>query len=578
VRTWVDRFPERFEHELADFKARGLEFELDRDQLEEQGRVVLRGSIDYAGKPVHLELRYPDLFPYLRPEVIAPDLELARHQGPYNRNLCLLDPSTRAWDPHFTGAWLATERVPFLLSLLEPGAEEELLEAETAQGEPASAYFPVLPGTVIFVPQAALELSPDALAGSGRIAFSVFEPPRIHLRGLVAELVEKGPKQKTKVLAQAEGSLLQRFGAQQIPFRWVRLDRQPETNTIEGIIEAIESVRVGFGKPPWHAVIGGQVAVTAAVFAEEVRQGEWEDTWLFAVRVRQDNGTELAYPVPGQRLSRPDLEERLPPWVRLGGSTVSLVGLGSVGGSLALELARSGLSELRGMDFDTVEAGTTMRWPIGLSAAGRLKVGALGRRIAQDYPYTEFKGMIHRLGQSAGTTTARQMSELDILDQFLDGADLVVDASAEIGVQQVMADEASQRGIPQLYVSTTEGAKGGLVARVIPGETGCWMCLQMRIAEERIPAPAADPSATVQPRGCGTLTFVGAGFDILPVIAQGARLAAQILSTDGSVRQEERGDDVFVCSFEEVSPAPPRWSGHPLDPHPDCPVCGGQGA
>jgi hypothetical protein len=119
---------------------------------------------------------------------------------------------------------------------------------------------------------------------------------------------------------------------------------------------------------------------------------------------------------------------------------------------------------------------------------------------------------------------------------------------------------------------------GGLTARVIPEITGCWMCLQLRIAEKSIPAPAADPSATVQPRGCGTLTFVGAGFDILPVVAQGARLAAHILSTDGDVRQEERGDDVFVCSFAKTPPAPPHWSGHRLDPHPDCPVCGGRGA
>jgi hypothetical protein len=320
------------------------------------------------------------------------------------------------------------------------------------------------------------------------------------------------------------------------------------------------------------------VAVTAAVFAEEVRQGEWEDTWLFAVRVRQEGGGETAYPVPGQRLSRPDMEDRLPSWVRLGGRKVSLVGLGSVGGSLALELARAGLSELRGMDFDTVEAGTTMRWPLGLSAAGRLKAGALARRIAQDYPYTEFKPMVHRLGQSAGTTTARQLSELDILDHFLDEADLVLDASAEIGVQQVLADEASQRGIPQLYVSTTEGAMGGLVARVIPGATGCWMCLQMHISERNIPAPAADPGATVQPRGCGTLTFVGAGFDILPVIAQGARVAAHLLSADEGFQEGERGHDVFVYSFEEEPPAPPHWSGHQLDPHPDCPVCGGREA
>lgn len=578
MRTWVDRLPERFEHELAEFERRELVFELDRKQLEEQGRVVLRGAIDHKGKEVRLEVRYPDLFPYLRPEVVAPELSLGRHQHPYAGNLCLLDPSTRAWDTDETAAGLVIERVPYLLGLLEPGAEEALREAETPQGEPASVYFPAMPGNVVFVPQAALELPAEAKAGSGRIAFSVFEPPQPEVRGLLAELVEKGRNRKSRLLARAEEALLTRFGGEQLPFRWVRLPAPPTENTVEGVLAAIEEAKEGFGSPPWQAIPGGQIAITGAVFSEEVRQGEQDDSWLFAVRLRHPSGGESAHLAGGQRLSRSGLEERLPTWVRLENATVALVGLGSVGAGLTVELARAGVHELRGMDDDAVEAGTTVRWPLGLSASGRWKGGALARRIAQDYPYTNFKATIHRLGQSAGVRTARQRSEFDILDEFLGGADLAIDATAEIGVQQVLADLAAERGIPQLYVSTTEGARGGLVAGVVPGLTGCWMCLQMHLDEGTIPAPTADEAGTVQPRGCGTLTFVGAGFDILPVVAQGTRAAVSMLTDEKRLGEASRKggdgrDDVFVYSFVGEPPAPPRWSAHPLEVHSSCPVC-----
>lgn len=573
MQTWVERFPGRLEYELTDFARRKLKFALDEEQLAEQGRVVLTGLLRHNGDEIRIEVRYPDLFPYLRPVVIAPDLNRDRHQNPYDKELCLLEPSTRAWDTDTTAAWLVEKRVPYLLRLLDADPET-LRRAEVPQGEPVSSYFEGPPGSVVFVPQPVLDIPAKAQAGSGRLAFSVAEPPRPEVRAVIAEVVEKDRGNKTEALAKADGPLLAHFGGEQIPFRWARLPRAPDANTPQGVLEALEASRAGFGSPPWHAVHGGRIGVAAAVFQEEVRQGEWEDTWVFVVRVRLDSEGEGPYLIRGQRLSRRDLEDRLPPGLALGGSTVSLVGLGAVGSGLAFELARAGLGELRGLDADKVEAGTTVRWLLGQSSAGRLKVGALTRRMQRDYPYTEFTGYFHRLGQSAGSKEARARTELDILAEFVGGADLVVDSSAEIGVQQVLAELAAERGVPQLYVSTTEGARGGLVARVVPGVTGCWMCLQRHLDDdEEIPAPPRDKAATVQPRGCSTLTFRGAGFDIAPVIAQGARVAASMLS-DGTEDDEDRRD-VFVCAFGEDRLLPPQWSAFRLTPHPECSACAG---
>lgn len=569
MRTWVERFPGRLEYELDEFARRGLHFELDARLLEEQSRVVLRGALPHEGEVVALEVSYPDLFPYLRPEVVAPERRLERHQNPFAGNLCLLDRSTRAWSPSDTAAWLVAERVPYLLSRLAAGGDE-LRAAEAPQGEPVSAYFAGVAGAVVLLPEEALALPEDAVAGSGRIACSVAEPPRLRLRGMVAELVEKTPKGRTRTLARADADLLSRFGGRTVAFRWVRLDGVPEENSAAAIFAAIDSVRPGFGSPPWQPAADGQLAVAAAVIQEEVQQGTFADAWIFAVRGRLPGGRVSEYVVRSQRLTRHDLSARLPDAVRLGERTVALAGLGALGGELAIELAKAAVGELRGLDFDYVELGTIGRWPMGLSAVGHAKSDVLRARIALDYPFTRFEPFAHQLGGSASITTARSETELDVLDRFLDGADLLIDATAEIGVQQALAALAHERSLPQLYVSATEGARGGLIAHVRPGLTGCWLCLQWHLETGSIPLPAREEAATLQPRGCATLTFTGAGFDLLPVAAQAARVAAAALSDRSP---QISGHGVFVCSFGDDRAEPPTWSSYPLAPHTSCPRC-----
>jgi hypothetical protein len=568
MRSWKDRFPERFEHELSAFAERDLDFKLDEDLLEEQGRVVLRGTLVHDGDEIPLEVNYPDLFPYLRPEVVAKELKLDRHQNPYEGNLCLLDRSSRAWNPSDTGAWLVAERVPYLLKLLAAGGEE-LRKEEAPQGEPVSSYFPSAAGTVIFVPAEALKLPPDTSAGSGRIACSSLEPPQLRIRGLIGELVEKKRNRKTRTLARADASLQTRFSGATLSFRWARLDARPVANTPEALLDAIEAARPGFGSPPWERVHGGQVAIAGAVFSEEVRQGEEEDAWVFAVKVRQDQGPEGAYLIRGQRLSREDLEARLPAFVRMGERTISLSGLGALGGEIAVELAKTGLGTLRGLDFDTVDAGTTVRWAGGLTAVGHLKAEYLRQRIEYDYPYTTFEAFPHQIGSSASLPTARQETELDVLDRFFENSDLLIDATAEIGVQQALAAEASALGIRQIYVSATEGARGGLVARIDPERGGCWLCLQWHLEDGSIPLPAREEALTLQPRGCASLTYTGTGYDLLPICAQAVRVATATLAD----QTEPAGSDVFICSFEEDRLLPPIWATYPLRPHPKCPIC-----
>lgn len=567
MQTWPERYPDRLEYELEQFARRGLDFNLDEELLADQGRVVLHGSIDYQGDNVEIEVRYPDLYPFLRPEILAPGLILERHQNPYEGNLCLLDRSTRAWKPSFDGSWLVAEKVPYLLALLEAG-EEAMREVETPQGEPFSSYFPTGGGGVAaFVPEQMRALPADAKFGSGRIR--TFGATGVRLRGAIAELVEKRSSRKTKHLARADETVLQRFPGMEISFRWARLEGLPAENTPAALLAAIDAARPGFGSPPRHRVADGTIAVSAAVFAEEVGQGHYEDSWLFAVQFEADNGQRGTYLIRGERLGRADLELRLPDYVRLGERRVALAGLGALGGPLALELARAGLGQLRGLDFDEVEVGNGVRWPAGITAVGAPKAAFLANYIHMEYPYTRFEPFPMLIGNSAIAPVAREESEVDQIEHFLANSDLLIEATAEIGVQQALSVIAGERGLAQLYISATEGARGGLVARVIPGAGGCWMCLQAGIDDGSIPLPGLEEPLTLQPQGCNSLTYTAAGFDLAPIVAQAARVAASTLAEE----PDNDGSVAFVCELD-TRLAPPRWSTHPIPARPECAVCG----
>lgn len=566
--AWWKRFPGRLEAEREEFRARGLEFELDEALFRDAGRVLLRGKLEVKGEPVALEVLYPDLFPYLRPEVFAPDLRLSRHQNPREYNLCLLERGTRNWLPSDTGAWLVAERVPLLLTLFDRGPEA-MRAAEAPQGEPVSAYFGSTSGTAVFVPEEALALDAEHRVGSGRIALA---PEAGGLRALLSELVVKPRRGKTTRVAQAPPVLLARFGGRELAIRWARLDEPPQEISANGVLAAADAAQPGFGRPPWHPLADGEVAVVGVVFPEEVRQGEWEDTWLFGVRTRRHSAGAIhegAVIVAGERMTVADLGERIPTLAPLREATIALAGLGAVGAPLALELARNQTGRLRLLEHDTVEVGQTVRWPVGLTAVGFPKLDTIVHRIGLDHPFTFVEPFPHRLGQTALERRGRSENEFDLVERFLLGADLVIDATAEIAIQQLFTEIAHELAVAQLYVSATEGARGGQIALIVPGAGGCWHCWKHAAGDGTIPLPPSDRGGSVQPRGCAARTFTGASFDLLPVVAQAVRVAARFVACrgDGPV------STVWVCGLPAEGVGAPQWSEHQVAVHTDCRLC-----
>ena len=144
--------------------------------------------------------------------------------------------------------------------------------------------------------------------------------------------------------------------------------------------------------------------------------------------------------------------------VRLLGSTVTVVGLGGLGGTLSEILARGGVGTLRLIDGDRFEESNLNRQLFSTVAdIGKSKAGAAHDRISRINPSVDI-----------------DVHDTDIdeknASKFIRGADVVVDCLDTIGARFVLEEAAKSLGIP--LVSAAIGGESGHVTTVFPNDAG----------------------------------------------------------------------------------------------------------
>lgn len=275
------------------------------------------------------------------------------------------------------------------------------------------------------------------------------------------------------------------------------------------------------------------------------------------------------------RAGRDDLLLRSPELHCLSDKAVAVFGTGCLGAPSALELARAGVGELRLLDHDRVDPGTIGRWPLGMSVVGLPKVDVLAEFMKRNYPSTSVISTVHRVGatRSGGDT---ERSDLDVMEDMTGGVSLIYDATAEVGVQQYLAMTAAKLGIPYVSVAGTYGGWGGKVVCIRPGVTaGCWMCYRCAFDDGTIAEPPSDPDGQVQARGCGDVTFTGAGFDMAQVALTGVRTAVATLckGADGGYPAMDWDVTTITLRDERGGVVVPKYEQYSLAKHPECPQC-----
>jgi len=158
------------------------------------------------------------------------------------------------------------------------------------------------------------------------------------------------------------------------------------------------------------------------------------------------------------------------------------------------------------------------------------------------------------------------------LARLLD-TDLILDATAESGIQLLLSDLAAERGIPYICTSTTPGAWGGLVFRQLPGaDQACWSCLQHAMTQGLVPTPLHDPRGTLQPAGCANLTFTGAGVDIqlISLMAVRTTIATLCAGTQNGYPDVDWNVAVATLRSPDGRLIAPQWEVQTIERHPDC--------
>ena len=131
---------------------------------------------------------------------------------------------------------------------------------------------------------------------------------------------------------------------------------------------------------------------------------------------------------------------------RFSAASVAVCGLGGLGSSIAIALARAGIGRLLIIDFDRVDITNLHRQQYKAEQLGRYKTEALRENLAEIAPYTE----IH-------TVTARLTEEN--LAELLHGADIVCEAFDDAEAKAMLADGVLGQ-LPGCYLVAASGMAG----------------------------------------------------------------------------------------------------------------------
>jgi molybdopterin/thiamine biosynthesis adenylyltransferase len=566
MKAWWERWPERLEWELDALRSAGIEFQI----VEQNPRTgVLRLSFPYTVNQeiISLEAVFPCFYPYTRCEVIAPELTLRWHQNPYSRNLCLLGRATGNWDLSNSLAGFLATQLPKLLVAARTEDGEEARGKEEIQAEPLTVYLPCPRGSVVFVLDD-MDLPSDTKQGHMhfRVAASLAE-----FRAVVSAVFGKGKKTVSEV---EDSPFLSGFPKRFEGF-WYRSTISPSGMSAEEFLRRLAAEHPPVAMPKWAEFNGGRCELIGVRIPEESAWREVGESWIFILRREQRLKANKRTPVQKffirtGRASRHQMQARVPELSLLASKRIAIVGLGCMGGPSALEFARASVGEVRLMDDDSVEPGTTVRWPLGYSAVGRTKVDALQSFIESNFPCTKVKGGVFRMGAVPGIGGA----SLEEYQAFFENVDLIYDATAEEGINYLLSDLARQMKIPYVGLSTTWGGWGGRVWIIRSGtDAGCWYCLRKWIEEEKIPVPPECSNGLTSIPGCGDPTFTGASFDTSMIPLMAVRTAVSIMSEGSGGGYPGPSWDVVNLRLrnDDGSLSLPQWQDFKLPVHPECP-------
>ncbi|WP_145793734.1 ThiF family adenylyltransferase [Bradyrhizobium yuanmingense] len=585
--NWWALWPDLLREELEAFSKRGI---APRTLYQAHGILILEAEWPVHGHsdPIRLRIGFSPLHPYFRPAVGAPDEKFERHQNPLTKELCLLTQETGQWNPRQLVSDFIEERLKQLLAALDARKEKRWDDAarlEEQAPDPLMPYFAGAEDDSVILFDGSMPVPPN-----GHGLMDVVCMSRNSARNQAAfEGILRQVKNSSGVgVGKRFAFPNEPAGAQVVTARWVKFTPPAAMDAAELLLLAekeleTQAVLQGPSVRKLNQFAAGPFSITGIVFPDEIEYGQQKKGagWLFLASRRglvtgnEQNPAETQL-IIGKRAGKDDIFSRLPVARSLLNKSVVVVGCGAIGGFAALELARAGVGRVAFVDYDTVEPGNSLRWPLGRTAWGSPKAVALANFVLANYPWTTPTAFGANLGAatSAPDTLPPDLNE-NVLSPILDvlrEANLVVDTSASFEVQYALSYYCRRLKVPYVMGYATVGLAGGVVARFVHDSKSCLVCLHEHWKDEKhISKPRLDNTGMVTPLGCNAPTFTGGGFDLQEVSLEVVRSAVGLLS-EGKYDPGTWQVSILTLQGENGVRVLPSWEAFHCPPHPRC--CG----
>ena len=266
--------------------------------------------------------------------------------------------------------------------------------------------------------------------------------------------------------------------------------------------------------------------------------------------------------------------------------SVCVIGLGTGGIQIALELAKAGVGKFSLVDQDRLEVGNISRHQAGISFVGRRKVYAARDLLAESNPRATIDVYPFH-------AKARYKEKLR---PIISDSDLVICATDNRPSKLFVNALCVEAGRPAIFGGAFRRAYGGQILRVRPRDTACYHCFVLAMPdteadreisseEDALSIAYSDRPVPVEP---------GLALDVAPISVMAAKLALHelIRNVQSSLhvldRDLEAGWYLWINRPEpgtEYASWPPlsessdemtvlRWYGIHLDMDSGCPTCG----
>ena len=265
---------------------------------------------------------------------------------------------------------------------------------------------------------------------------------------------------------------------------------------------------------------------------------------------------------------------------------VMIVGLGSFGSQIAIELAKAGVGSFALMDFDRVELHNLSRHTATVRDLGRLKTNVIEEAILGKNPYAKVDKYPMNINE-----------DLPLLYEEVEKADLVICATDNNTSRFNLSKALVEKQKIGIFGRAITRAEGGDVFRYRPGGP-CYCCLvgAGNLQEEEISDVASARrdgriAAYVSPEDAEAMVQVGLSSDIEPICNMMVKLSLVELSrgTESGITslEEELIYDYYMWAnrrerhYANWKPMPNaggmptilRWYGAKIEKEEHCPIC-----